>query len=206
MTTTDVVWRARGWEGVERLELVEGNDAVTARSLLIASPEGELVGARYEIVCDAGWRVTHVSMESLGTGRRLDLAHDADGGWSARGRPLPALAAAMAVDINLSPFTNTLAIRPLDLAPGAAADVDIVYISLPELDVERRRQRYTCLRRDASGGLYRYEAGTFVANVAVDAAGLVTRYEGLWDNVELYCTRALCGLGSHSAPKATGTA
>jgi uncharacterized protein len=183
MRTTDVVWRARGWPGVERLELVEGREGVTARSVLIASPEGELVGSRYEIICNARWRVERLSVESLGTGRRLELVNGADGRWIGAGQVLPALAASVDVDINLSPFTNTLAIRRLELAPGAAADLEVVYISLPELDVHPQRQRYTCLGRDASGGLYRYESGTFAADVAVDATGLVTRYEGLWDRV-----------------------
>jgi hypothetical protein len=181
MKTMDVVWRARGWPGVERLELVEGSEGVTARSLLIASPEGELIGGRYEIICDEGWRVERLSLESLGTGRRLELVHGAAGGWIAAGQILPALGASMDVDINLSPFTNTLPIRRLELAPGAAADLEVVYISLPQLDVHPQRQRYTCLRRDASGALYRYESGTFAAAVAVDATGLVTHYEGLWD-------------------------
>jgi hypothetical protein len=181
MKTTDVVWRSRQWPGVERLELVEGDGGVTARSLLIAGPDGELAAARYEIVCDARWRVTRLLVESLGTGRRLDLVRAADGGWIREGQALPTLAPSVDVDINLSPFTNTLPIRRLELAPGAAADLDVVYITLPDLDVHRQRQRYTCVRRDADGGLYRYESGTFAADVAVDATGLVTHYEGLWD-------------------------
>jgi hypothetical protein len=183
MSTMDVVWRARQWPGVERLELVEGSDDVTARSLLIASPEGKLAAARYEIVCDAGWRVVRISVESLGTGRRLDLVRAADGSWSREGRAIPTLAPAIDVDINLSPFTNTLPIRRLELAPGAAADLDVAYISLPDLDVRPQRQRYTYIRHDAGGGLYRYESGTFAADIAVDASGLVTNYEGLWDRV-----------------------
>lgn len=181
MRTTDVVWRARQWQGVERLELVEGDEGVTARSVLIAAPEGEVAAARYEIVCDARWRLVRLSLESLGTGGRLELARGEGGTWTRDGKAAPFLAPATEVDIDLSPFTNTLPIRRLRLAPGAAAEIDVAYISLPALDVRPQRQRYTCVRHDAGGGLYRYEAGSFAADVAVDATGLVTHYEGLWD-------------------------
>ena len=50
------------------------------------------------------------------------------------------------------------------------------------LDVSR--QRYTCLERDADGGLYRYEdRGTFrgfTADLPVDADGLVLDYPGIF--------------------------
>jgi hypothetical protein len=62
----------------------------------------------------------------------------------------------------------------------------VVYVSAPELSVEPVRQRYTLLSRDAGRGeaLYRYESGSFSADLTVDADGYVTSYPGLWRRVE----------------------
>jgi hypothetical protein len=49
------------------------------------------------------------------------------------------------------------------------------WVSVPELQVEESRQRYEPL----GGGAVRFSEGSFVADLAFDAEGVVTRYEGL---------------------------
>lgn len=54
----------------------------------------------------------------------------------------------------------------------------MAFIRLPELTVERVRQRYTCLAHDEAGGRYRYEGlGTgYATELPVDTEGLVVEY------------------------------
>ena len=89
------------------------------------------------------------------------------------------------VDVSETPFTNTLPIRRLDLAPGESADVSVAYFDGSELQPWPEPQRYTCLEKNDRGGLYRYlnlDSG-FTADLPVDADGLVTDYPGLFKRV-----------------------
>jgi uncharacterized protein len=55
-------------------------------------------------------------------------------------------------------------------------DLSIAYVSLPELEVRTVQQRYTRLDEDC----YRYESGSFRADLPVDQHGFVIDYPGLW--------------------------
>ena len=184
----EVIWKSLEWCGVERLQLEVEGAGVTAKGQLVGDPDGAPVGALYEIQCDAAWSVVRVAVQVLG-GSRLDLTRAPDGTWVANGRPLPSLHDCVDVDLSLTPFTNTLPIRRLGLAPGQVADLKVAYVTLPDLEVAPAQQRYTCQRRDEHGALYRYESGSFRADVTVDEDGLVTAYEGLWEAVPARSSR-----------------
>jgi hypothetical protein len=84
--------------------------------------------------------------------------------------------------LSITPFTNTLPIRRLDVAEGQRADIRAVYFRLPELSVTIDRQRYTCLKR---GHQYRYESldSDFSRDIDIDPDGLVVTYPGLFRRV-----------------------
>ena len=79
----------------------------------------------------------------------------------------------------MTPFTNTLPIRRLNLKKGQAHDVVTVYVHFPELAISADPQRYTCLEPMK---LYRYESldSDFVREIEVDPDGLVVSYPGLF--------------------------
>src|SRR5438270_5517587 len=109
--------------------------------------------------CDAGWRVREVGVMLLsGHGGGSKIQSDGEGHWTTlSGEPVPSLDGCIDVDITATPFTNTLPIRRLALAPGQAADLLVAYFTVPEMEIRPVRQRYTCLELDSQGGLYRYE-------------------------------------------------
>jgi hypothetical protein len=83
------------------------------------------------------------------------------------------------VDIQVTPFTNSLPIRRLGLETGQSADIRVAYVPVPELDVRPAEQRYTCLDAPGpAGGRYRYEGlfRDFTAELPVDGDGLVLDY------------------------------
>lgn len=85
----------------------------------------------------------------------------------------------MDVDLNFSPSTNLLPIRRLGLDAGAAAEVHAAWLRFPSLRLERLQQTYTRTGERS----YRYESadGAFMRDLEVNAAGLVTRYPGIWE-------------------------
>jgi uncharacterized protein len=169
-------WEDWTGRGLQHLVLAEHADGVIADCACV---DADGFAARYRIRCDGAWRCRELDVDVVGETRALRLRGDGHGRWTdAAGSPLPALAGAIDVDLPITPFTNTLPIRRLRLAPGASAEIAVAYVRAPELSVEVDYQRYTCLtpRR------YRYEAvdGSFTATIDVDDHDLVVTYEGLF--------------------------
>ena len=185
---TDVGWKAIQWPGLEHVIVSAEATDWHAHGRVIMAEEG-LASVDYEVRCDAGFRVAALTIsvsESAG-GARLVLAADGDGHWQANDHARPDLDGCVDVDIDCTPVTNTLPIRRLDWSERQAQDLDVVYVSVPDLSVRRVRQRYTLLAPDASEEpgqrVFRYESGSFRADLRVDGHGLVLDYPGIWERI-----------------------
>jgi hypothetical protein len=139
---------------------------------------------RYRIQCDSGWRTRAVSIEQrLGLQRStLSLAVDEAGAWTdERTGPVGGLAGCLDVDLELSPITNSLPIKRMNLAIGQLEEIAAAWIRFPSLEIVHARQSYERL----SERTYRYCSlvSGFTAEIEVDEMGLTVRYEGIWDRI-----------------------
>jgi uncharacterized protein len=176
-------WEDSSGEGVQHVVLSQRSNRIVAEGVVITTADGIPFAATYRVECDAMWRVRMTQAQVIGVDSRVDLESDGAGHWRDRGGgPMPQLDGAIDVDLSITPFTNTLPIRRLDLAEGQAAEIRAVYLRLPDLTVTIDPQRYTCLKR---GRLYRYESldSDFVREVDIDVHGLVVTYPGLFRRV-----------------------
>jgi len=149
---------------------------------VIAAQDGVPLNVRYEIACNANWSAHSVTIEQrLGdVTRQLKLERAGDG-WLVDGMHDARLDGCAEPDLGLTPSTNALAIRRLDLAIGQAAEIRCAWVKFPALSVEPSLQRYERLgERD-----YRYTnvASGFTALVAVDALALPVSYESIWTRI-----------------------
>lgn len=175
-------WQQWSGEGIEHLVLQEGPDRIVAEAVISAAEEAYRFAVLYRIECDAGWRVKTTYARVIGGEAVIDLSSDGAGHWrDSTGLALPDLDGAIDVDLSVTPFTNTLPIRRLNLTEGQQADIRVVYLSFPDLNLTIDRQRYTCLKRDK----YRYESldSEFTRDIDTDADGLVVTYPGLFRRV-----------------------
>jgi Putative glycolipid-binding len=79
-------------------------------------------------------------------------------------------------DLGWSPLFNSLPVLRDDLlAAGPARDYVMRWIDVPSLEVSRSEQRYEPL----GGGVVRFSAGDFSADIAFDEAGFVVEYPGI---------------------------
>lgn len=183
----DIMWSA--WEEplLEHLHLSVGKDGTVADGMIVGLWEGHPLRVRYEVRCDPGWRVRSVRVAAPDSETPgVDLLSDGEGNWTTRGgEAVPEIEGCVDVDISATPFTNTLPIRRLGLAPGQSQDISVVFVGVGEMRAWAEPQRYVCLERNTDGGLYRFEAldGGFTADLAVDANGLVLGYPGLFRRV-----------------------
>jgi hypothetical protein len=80
----------------------------------------------------------------------------------------------------VTPATNTLPIRRLDLDIGKSESVTATWIKFPNLEIQPLSQRYTRI----AANIYRYESDTgFSAEIVVDDLGLVITYPGCWERI-----------------------
>jgi hypothetical protein len=182
------MWTPWDGRGLEHLRLRVEESGGEADGAVIGEEDGVAFRVRYVIRCDPGWRTREMVADPLDGRHPLRLNSDGDGNWSdASGRSIPELEGCIDVDLSATPFTNTLPVRRLGLREGESAEIAIVYVDVPEMRLDFSRQRYTCLERGASGGLYRYEdRGSFrgfAADLPVDADGLVLDYPGIFRRV-----------------------
>ena len=183
-----VWWTPLQWTGLEQLTLAENHTGIVADGLVLGIEHGLPIRLWYRVRADKDWHVQECLLRVGGEdGHLLHLFTDGLGHWTdAVGSAYSHLDGCLDVDISATPFTNTLPIRRLALTPGQPADLLVAYITIPDLSVRPVQQRYTCLSRTASGGVYRYEGleSNFTADLLVDEKALVVDYPGIWKRGE----------------------
>lgn len=137
---------------------------------------------RYTVACDAAWQTRTVMVDAtIGCDRReLRLAADRGGRWRVDDQLRADLDGCVDVDLGVTPATNTLPIRRLNLAVGESREVVAAWVRFPALDMRPLAQRYTRLDERT----YRYESDTgFSAELTVDDMGLVISYPQGWERI-----------------------
>jgi hypothetical protein len=179
-TPTVARWRDWAGTGIEHLVLTQDADGIVAESALLGTTDiGTVFALRYRILCDPSWHVRELGISPVGDARRFELVSDGAGTWrNDAGVPMPELDGAIDVDLPVTPFTNTLPIRRLELEIGAAADIVVAYVGFPDLALTADPQRYTRIDEHR----YRFESldSDFVRDIDVDEHGLVLTYPGLF--------------------------
>ena len=181
----DMLWEPCGEPGLEHLLVQFSAAGLLADGFVIRQrPGARPFRLRYQIRCDEATRVRSAQMWiEFPEEHRVDLRSDGLGNWTdGAGVALPGLAGCIDLDIAATPFTNTLPIRRLGLKPGQSAEFDVVYLTIPDLEVRSLRQRYSFLRSEAGRCVYLYQncASGFAAELPVDEDGLVLDYPGQW--------------------------
>lgn len=144
----------------------------------------EPIALRWRVGWDEAWRTRRAQVERLDLrGAEVVLAADPAGTWfDGAGRHLIALDGCLDVDVGVTPFTNTLALRRLALPVGGVAAITVAYVTVPALTIAPAAQRYTRLAADR----YRYEGlfRGFTGELLVDADDVVRTYEATFTRVE----------------------
>lgn len=138
--------------------------------------------ANYEIHCDDNWLTHRVQVDrTIGSDtKNLSISVESRGVWRSSGQELRQVQGCDDVDLAVTPATNTLAIRRLDLQVGSSASIIAAWVKFPELTVQPLSQRYTRTAQNT----YRYSSNTgFMADIVVDDLGLVMSYPGVWERI-----------------------
>jgi uncharacterized protein len=174
------LWRRRDVPGYESCRIFRRETGWQLDGAAVLAYEGSACRLDYVIACDRQW-VTQSAVVSGWVGPRvidITVTRDASGQWRMNETACTAVSGCVDIDLNFSPSTNLLPIRRLELAIGQTAAVQAAWLRLPTFELEPLPQTYTRIAER----VYRYESngGRFVADVTVDAQGLVLDYGEIW--------------------------
>jgi uncharacterized protein len=127
----EVMWSTWDGPGLEHLRLGMHDDSIVADGMVIGVTAGRPFRVAYEVRCEVGWRVRAVRVGVQGPEQpEVDLLSDGEGNWTtADGRAVSEMHGCLDVDISVTPFTNSLPIRRLDLEPTEFAEISVAYIT-----------------------------------------------------------------------------
>jgi hypothetical protein len=179
--TATILWRRVDVPGHESARVSRCGDGWILAGTAVFAHEGRPCRLDYRITCDAAWRTRNAVVRGWVGGDDIDVTIEADESarWRLNGAECPQVDGCVDVDLTFSPSTNLLPIRRLGLAVGGEAEVRAAWLRFPGFTLEPLPQVY----RRLSGSAYRYESagGTFVRELAVDAAGFVVSYPGFFE-------------------------
>ena len=169
--------RVKNWRssegGVERFELLRRDGGWLLRGSIVQGS----VETRYSVEVNGAWETERAVITVPGRVVRLDAS---GGKWLVDGVHDPALDGCVDVDLSITPSTNTLPLRRLELPVGAASGpVRAAWVRFPALTVEVLSQEY----RRLTVRTYQYVSRQldFEAELEVDEDSLVVRYGDLWE-------------------------
>jgi hypothetical protein len=181
MTKRTLIWTSHFQFSTERVIVEQNAGGWSVRSTAIAVFDDLPAMVTYSIECGLAWatRDVFVAIEHGSRSGSIALSATSDR-WTVDGAPRNDLDGCIDIDLGITPFTNTLPIRRLDLAIGASAPASAAWVRFPDLEVERLDQTYARLGEH----LYRYESSSgFTADLTVDDFGIVREYGDLWSLV-----------------------
>jgi hypothetical protein len=178
-----VLWRNLAESGTEYCSLRQRATGFKLEGQVVLALGDTPVYVHYEVDCNSNWHTQAASVE-LRQGsdlRTLQIEVDGEQRWWVAGREVEHIRGCLDIDLAVTPATNTLPIRRLDIPIGSGCEVVAAWLRFPELDFELLRQKYTRL----SGRRYGYESyenglSVFATELEVDDLGLMVEYRGLW--------------------------
>jgi uncharacterized protein len=178
-----ILWRRLDIPGHEFCRCEERDAAWHLSGVAVFAHEKKPCQLAYAVACNAAWHTVSATVSGWVGDRPIavEIAVDALHRWRLNGVDCPSVAGCMDIDLNFSPSTNLLPIRRLDLAVGQEARVQAAWLRFPDFSLELLEQRYR--RIDASAYRYASAGGQFTTELAVDAAGFVTRYPGFFEAI-----------------------
>jgi len=138
----------RIWKGKQTLETFSLEDHQVVKiggGIISGMVDNQPLKMKYQVTLDEDFQVQSVKIEIPGRAKSFLLLNlDQFGRWfNESNQHLPELDGCLDIDISVTPFTNTLAIKRLGMRGKEMEQLNVVYIKVPELNISRVLQEYS---------------------------------------------------------------
>jgi hypothetical protein len=177
---TNILWTGREYNSLEHCRINSSSSGLEIASTIVGSYGEYIYSLDYHIHTDSFWatRSLELRYRCNGPDVYILLEGDGQGRWMLNGQKAGQFQGCTDVDISLTPFTNTLPINRLIMAPHQVSQIRVIYIDVLGGQIRPVDQKYT--RLSHSRYFYENVPNDFSAELEVDALGLVADYPGLF--------------------------
>lgn len=176
----NLLWTGREYYSLENCLATIADDGLEITSTIIGLYREKMYQVDYRIKTNKNGATIFAGIHSRHNNQmqRIRLEGDGQGRWMYNGRRADNFDGCLDVDIPLTPFTNTLPIRRLQLNEGQSQQIRIIYCDILQQQIKSVSQKYTRLADEQ----YRYQnvPNDFEATIKVDEFGLVIDYPQLF--------------------------
>jgi hypothetical protein len=177
---TNLLWTGLKYYSLENCLVKVGETGSEIASTIIGSYDGKIYKIEYRIQTNPNWETVFFEINSRHSNQIQVIRFEGDGkgNWLNNSKKTSQFSGCIDVDIPLTPFTNTLPIRRLNLSKNEAKEIQVVYCDILGQQLKPVRQKYTCL----SNSNYHYEnvPNDFEATIEIDDEGFVIDYPSLF--------------------------
>lgn len=181
--TLKVVWNNEEQYGCEYLKIVEtDNNTLKAEGTVIFVEEEvpAVHEVEYSVELEKNWITRKVSI-LVDKQTSLELFSDGEGNWfNTKGDLLEFLKGAIDIDISATPFSNSLPVNRVDWVVNQIEHFEMVYISVPSLELIKVRQTYKYIGNNADLRYFNYRCNDYETIITVDSDGLVMDYPNVF--------------------------
>ncbi len=186
MIRKNVIWESLDNIGQESLLILEDDVNIISESVVLGVSEEIPYRIWYNIICDKNWKVREVTVKNIEkNSKEMSLISDGEGSWSIDGKIAENLKGCLDIDISVTPFTNTIPIRRLNLEKGESHKINVIYIDAINFMIKPVIQCYTYLSEKDNVHKYLYEnlSSGFTSEIYVDDNGFIIEYPELYKRV-----------------------
>jgi len=177
---TNVLWSGQEYRSKESCLVRTTTFGHEVTSTIIGYYQGRIFKVDYLIKTNQRWETLIFEISGSYNDRSIVISFKGDGlgNWYRDGHEETQFKGCIDIDLPLTPFTNTLPVKRLQLKDGEQAEIRVIYIDLLADEIRPVKQKY--VRRSAT--VYHYEnvPNDFEADIVVDEFGLVVDYPTLF--------------------------
>lgn len=181
-----LTWSGPASSRLEAVRVVLAARGMRATGSIVSAADGDepAFSASYTLFTDEAGVISRLTVRATTAGgeRHVTTTRSEEGIWlveNGDGAARGSFDGALDIDVAGSPLFNALPIRRLGLhrEPGDA-EIAVVYLDVPSLEVHVERQHYATVRVGDTS-VVRFSSEGFEAELTVDSQGLVLDYPGI---------------------------
>ncbi|NIJ53844.1 putative glycolipid-binding domain-containing protein [Dyadobacter arcticus] len=177
---TNILWTGREYYSLENCSVKTTETGSEISAAIVGKYSEELYRVQYQIITNSNWETIYLEIKYWINGQERDIKFESNGNgrWTWNGKEQVQFQDCIDIDIPLTPFTNTLPIKRLDLKIGEQHQIKVLYLDLLEGKFTAVYQKYSRL----SDTQYHYEnvPNDFEADITIDSQGFVVDYPSLF--------------------------